>query len=100
MHLGLHWAALLRIAEEKLLVVRPSKVWPVLLLMMGSLIAVYGMAVIDMRNFAHYLFLYTEFVFLGFNESQLYFCLDCLSVLGLIIFFVQYGLNFLRRIGV
>lgn len=100
LHLGLHWTMLLGIVKRKIPVERPSKVQPVLFWVVSFLIAVYGIVVIDMRNFMEYLFLQTEFVFLDFSEPKLQFCLDYLSVMGFVVFFVHYGSKVLRKIGV
>lgn len=49
------------------------------------------------RNFAAYLFLKNEFVFMDYTESKMPFYLDYLALMGLCIFIVHYGSRFIKK---
>lgn len=96
-HLGLHWEMLLEMvkkAGKTRLAGRPSSPLPAIL---GALIAAYGVASVVKRDFATYLFLQSEFVFLDFNESKILFYLDYLAIMGAFIFLFYFAAKLLRK---
>ncbi len=96
-HLGLHWGMLLgmaRKAGKTQLTGRPSSPLPTIF---GALIAVYGVVAMVRRNFATYLFLRAEFVFLDFSESKVLFYLDYLAIMGTFVFLSYHTLKLLRK---
>ena len=63
----------------------------------SAVIAVYGIYVFIKRDFATYLFLKSEFVFLDYSEPKLLFYFDYLALMGLCIFIAHYGSKLCRR---
>ena len=96
-HLGLHWGALLgmaRKAGKTRLAGRPGSPLPAIL---GALIAIYGAVAMVKRDFATYLFLRAEFVFLDFSESKILFYLDYLAIMGTFVFLSHFAMKLLRE---
>lgn len=96
-HLGLHWEMLLgmaRKAGKTQISGRPSSPLPTIL---GALIAVYGVVAMVKRDFATYLFLQSEFVFLDFSESKTLFYLDYLAIMGTFVFLSHFAMKLLRK---
>ena len=96
LHLGLHWNMILGIIKKRVQT-KPSRVGGAALFLASAVIAAYGVYVFIRRNFATYLFLQSEFVFLDYNEPRLLFCLDHLSLMGLSIFIAHYGGRLCRK---
>lgn len=65
----------------------------------GVLVAIYGMKVFIQRTLFDYMFLRTQFVFLDFNESKLWFYLDYLAMMGAFICIAHYGVKICRLRG-
>lgn len=89
-HLGLHWNMFLSMAKKKAGTEKPSRARAAVLFLAGALAAVYGIYVFVNRDFATYLFLRTEFVFLDYQEPAWSFYLDHICVMGLCIFLAHY----------
>lgn len=89
-HLGLHWNMFISMAKKKAGTEKPSRARAAVLFLSGLLIAVYGVYVFVNRDFATYLFLRTEFVFLDYQEPAWSFYLDHICVMGLCIFLAHY----------
>ena len=95
-HLGLHWNMILGIVKKQVKL-KPSKVRSIALFCISAVIAVYGICVFIKRDFATYLFLKSEFVFLDYSEPKLLFYFDYLALMGLCIFIAHYGSKLCRR---
>lgn len=96
LHLGLHWNMILGMLRKhvKLPV---SRARDTALFLASAVIAAYGVYVFISRNFATYLFLQSEFVFLDYSEPKLLFYLDYLALMGLCIFITHYASKLYRR---
>ncbi len=95
-HLGLHWNMILGMVKKQTKL-KPSKVRSTALFCISTVIAVYGIYAFIRRDFATYLFLKSEFVFLDYSESKLLFYFDYLALMGLCIFAAYYGSRLCRR---
>lgn len=96
LHLGLHWNMILGIIKKQVKL-KPSNARSTALFLVSAAIAAYGVYVFIRRDFATYLFLQSEFVFLDYSEPWLLFCLDYLSLMGLCIFVAHYGGKLCRK---
>lgn len=94
--LGLHWNMILRMVKRQLKL-KPSKARSTVLSLACAVIAAYGIYVFISRDFASYLFLKSEFVFLDYSESKLLFYWDYLMLMGLCILIAHYGSRRLIR---
>ena len=95
-HLGLHWNMILGMVKKRAKL-KPSKVRSIALFCTSALLAVYGIYVFIRRDFASYLFLKSEFVFLNYSEPKPLFYFDYLALMGLCIFIAHYGSKLCRR---
>ena len=96
LHLGLHWDMVMGMARRTLPLRRDSKIRPVLLPAIGTLIAGYGVFAFIKRDFFIYMFLKSEFVFLNYDESKILFYVDYLALMGLCIFVAHYSVRLCR----
>lgn len=96
MHLGLHWSMFLAMGR-KALKWRPSATWRILLPILGSCVAVYGLIAFVRRNLLTYMLLRTHFAFFDFSEPILRFYLDYLAMMGTFIFVSYYISKFLKK---
>lgn len=94
-HLGLHWNTVIGVIKKQLKIA-PSRPRSIMLFIVSAVIAAYGVYVFISRDFAAYMFLQNEFVFLDYNESRLLFYIDYLSLMGLCIFVAHYFLKLLH----
>lgn len=99
LHIGLHWNMFIGMAKKGFKITKPSKIRPAQLFTVGFLIAAYGVYVFVKRDFAAYMLLRSEFVFLDFSESKLLFYLDYLSLMGLGVFIAHYLSKAIRKIN-
>ena len=95
-HLGLHWNMILGMVKKRAKL-KPSKARSIALFCTSALLAVYGIYVFIRRDFATYLFLKSEFVFLDYSEPKPLFYFDYLALMGLCIFIAHYGSKLCRR---
>ena len=95
-HLGLHWNMILGMVKKQA-TLKPSKARSVSLFCISAVLAAYGVSVFIRRDFATYLFLKSEFVFLDYSEPKLLFYFDYLALMGLCIFIAHYGSKLCRR---
>lgn len=96
LHLGLHWNMLLGMLRKQ--IKQPvSRTRNTALFLVSAVIAAYGVYVFISRNFATYLFLQSEFVFLDYSEPNLLFYLDYLALMGLCVFIAHYASKLFRR---
>lgn len=98
LHLGLHWGMFIGIAKKTMKLKNPSRMRKVILPILGSGIAVYGLTVFLRRNLLTYMLLQTQFVFLDFGESIPLFYLDYLAMMGTFIFLAYYISKLLRKL--
>ena len=96
LHLGLHWNMILGMLKKQIKL-PASRARNTALFLASAVIAAYGVYVFISRNFATYLFLQSEFVFLDYNEPKLLFYLDYLALMGLCIFVAHYASKLFRR---
>ncbi len=94
LHLGLHWNMVLGSLKGKGR--SDSRIRKILLFLAGLIVALYGGWVFVKRDFAIYLFLRSEFVFLDYEESKILFYLEYLSLVGMCIFSSHYLGKLLR----
>lgn len=96
LHLGLHWNMLLGMLRKQIKL-PVSRTRNTALFLVSAVIAAYGVYVFISRNFATYLFLQSEFVFLDYSEPNLLFYLDYLALMGLCVFIAHYASKLFRR---
>ena len=96
LHLGLHWHMLLGMLRKQIKL-PVSQTRNTALFLVSAVIAAYGVYVFISRNFATYLFLQSEFVFLDYSEPKLLFYLDYLALMGLCVFIAHYASKLFRR---
>lgn len=97
LHLGLHWNMVTGIVKKKTGRKEKSHIRSVVGVLAGGCIAVYGGFVFIQRDFPVYLFLKSEFVFLDYSESPVFFYLDYLALMGLCIFIGHYLSKICRK---
>ena len=97
LHLGLHWGIFLGLAKKALHLKQTSRVRKILLPVLGSGIAIYGLIVFLRRGLLTYMLLQTQFVFLDFSEPVPLFYLDYLAMIGAFIFLAYYLSALLRK---
>ena len=66
LHLGMHWGMFMGIAKKALKLKQTSRVRRILLPILGTGVAIYGLIVFTQRNFLTYMLVRTQFVFLDF----------------------------------
>ncbi|MGN0267898.1 MAG: DUF4405 domain-containing protein [Lachnospiraceae bacterium] len=88
LHLGLHWNMVLGAVKRKFPVA--SQRVRYLSVGIGLAVALYGTWVFVKRDFAVYMFLQSEFVFMDYEEAKVLFYLDYLSLMGTCIFISHY----------
>lgn len=89
-HLGLHWGMILARFRQMFGAGRNSRIRRIVLRIAGVFIAGYGLYAFVARDLATYMFLRTQFVFLDYNESLLFFYIDYLAMTGLFIWIAHY----------
>ena len=94
LHLGLHWNMVMGAVRKKL----PAAPQGFRHLRFGMALAValYGAWVFVKRDFAAYMLLRSEFVFMDYEEAKILFYLDYLSLMRTCIFISHYAGKFLR----
>ena len=95
LHLGLHWNMIIGMLG-KATGHRTSRAEKILLFVISALAAAYGVYVFIKRDYATYMFLKSEFVFLDYDEPRILFCLDHISLMGACVFIAHYGAKLLR----
>lgn len=98
LHMGMHWGMFIGFAKKALHLKQPSSVRKILLLILGAGIAAYGFNVFIRRDLLTYMLVRTQFVFLDFSESILFFYLDYLAMMGTFIFLAYYISKLLRKL--
>ena len=98
LHLGLHFSMILQIVgkrgKNKQLLSRKRKI-TVFLLATG--IAAYGASVFIRRRLMDYMLIRTQFVFLNFGESKIYFYAEYLCMMGFFIYIIHYAVKLLQK---
>lgn len=95
LHLGLHWNMILG-TLGKVTGRKTPRAGKRLLLILSALVAAYGVYVFIKRDFATYMLLKSEFVFLDYDEPRILFYLDHISLMGACVFIAHYGAKLLR----
>ena len=93
LHLGLHWSTILAAARKAPFFRNPARVRKIVLNLLGSAVALYGIAAFFRRDLPMYLFFRTHFVFFDFSEPYL----DYLAIMGLCIFLSHTAAKLLRK---
>lgn len=96
LHLGLHWNMILGAVKRKFSVTSQSVHY--LSVGIGLAVALYGAWVFVKRDFAVYMFLQSEFVFMDYEEAKVLFYLDYLALMGTCIFISHYVGRLLRSL--
>lgn len=96
LHLGLQWNVVLGAVKRKFPAV-PNGV-RYISAGVGLVVALYGAWVFVKRDFATYMLLQSEFVFLDYEEAEILFYLDYLSLMGTCIFISHYAGKILRSL--
>lgn len=96
LHLGLHWNMVLGAVKRKFPVTSQSVHY--LSVGIGLAVALYGAWVFVKRDFAVYMFLQSEFVFMDYEEAKVLFYLDYLALMGTCIFISHYVGKLLRSL--
>lgn len=91
LHLGLHWSAILHMANRFAVTKRP------VFRLLGWLTAAYGVYAFGKRRFPGYLLQQTHFLFLDYEEPLIFFFADHLAIMGTFIFCAHYGKRLLTR---
>lgn len=81
LHLGLHWGMILGMIAGKGRKEASGAV-KILLSILGTVIAAYGLTVFIRRDLLAYMLIRTQFVFLDFNEPVPLFYIDYLAMMG------------------
>lgn len=97
LHLGLHWGMMMTKIRQSLPSTSPSRIRTVILRIVAAVIAVYGAYVFISRNLITYMLLQTQFVFLDFGESPIFFYIDYLAMAGLFVWIAYYLTMIFRR---
>lgn len=95
LHLGLHWNMVAGSVKKKFPKFFKSSRY--VFFGIGLAAALYGIIVFIKRDFATYLFLQSEFVFLDYEESKILFYLDHLALMITCIFLPHYLGKLLRK---
>ena len=94
-HLGIHWGMFMGLARKALRLKRGSAARRILMPLIGTLVAVYGLTVFIRRDLPTYMLVKTQFVFLDFSEPIPLFYLDYLAMMGTFVFIAYYLTKFL-----
>lgn len=97
LHLGLHWGMMMTKMRQSLPITSPSRIRTVILRIVAAVVAVYGAYVFISRNLITYMLLQTQFVFLDFGESPIFFYIDYLAMAGLFVWIAYYLTMIFRR---
>lgn len=95
LHLGLHWNMVMGAVKRKF----PAAPHGLRYLSFGAglAVALYGAWVFVKRDFAVYMFLQSEFVFMDYEEAEILFYLDYLSLMGICIFISHYAGKWIKN---
>ena len=88
LHLGVHWRVLIgRIGK---VFKRPSLFCIWLSRVAGTAIAIYGLYALFKRDILNYMFMRVHFVFFDYTEPLVYFIIDYLAIMGMMVFIGYY----------
>lgn len=90
LHLGLHWNMILGMVRKMGKNKEVTTVGKTIMFVFGTAIAGYGLHVFIRRGLIQYMFLQTQFVFLDFMESKLFFYGEYISMMGFFIYVAHY----------
>ena len=93
LHLGFHWSMMLAMARKHL---QPS---PLSLRLIGWLWALYGAFAFHRRNVGLYLLLKSHFVFYDYSEPVIFFLIDYLSVMVMLVLIGYYTSQTIKKIN-
>ncbi len=90
LHLGLHWGMVMAKVRKNFGVGKQSRGRSLVMRILGTGIAGYGLYIFAARDLVTYMFLRTQFVFLDYSESPISFYIDYLAIMGLFIWIAHY----------
>ena len=96
-HLGFHWSMMMGMAKK--FFPKPSAVRKWVLRILALVIAGYGVYAFIKRDIGIYMLLRSHFVFFDYEEPLVFFYLDYIAVMGLLIWIGNYVCVGLRMIG-
>ena len=96
-HLGFHWSMMMGMAKK--FFPKPSAVRKWVLRILALVIAGYGVYAFIRRDIGIYMLLRSHFVFFDYEEPLVFFYLDYIAVMGLLIWIGNYVCVGLRMIG-
>ena len=99
LHLGMHWGMFMGLVKKALHLKQLSRVRKIMLPVLGFGIAIYGLIVFVRRDLLTYMLLRTQFVFLDFGESILFFYMEYVAMMGTFIFLAYYISMLLRKLS-
>lgn len=97
LHLGMHWGMFMGLVKKALHLKPLSRMRKIMLPVIGFGIAIYGLIVFVRRDLLTYMLLRTQFVFLDFGESILFFYMEYVAMMGTFIFLAYYISMLLRK---
>lgn len=100
LHLGLHWNMILGVFRKAAGIKGKSTIRSIIALIVGLVIAGYGVWAFISRDFPTYLLLKSEFVFLDYGEPKILFYIDYLALMCLCIFIAHCGAKSTANIAV
>ena len=99
LHLGMHWGMFMGLVKKALHLKQLSRVRKIMLPVLGFGIAIYGLIVFVRRDLLTYMLLRTQFVFLDFGESILFFYMEYVAMMGTFILLAYYISMLLRKLS-
>lgn len=88
LHIGFHWSMILGMAGK--IVRKSSTIRKWLLWVTGAFIAGYGIYAFEKRDIWRYMTLKNHFVFFDFAEPVIFFLIDYVAIMGLLIWIAYY----------
>lgn len=97
LHIGLHWDMILKSIRRAVKLPAHSRIRKVLLPIMATLIATFGVSAFFTRQIGSYLLLKNQFVFMDPGESPFLFYADYLAIMGLFVFLAYYVAKLMKK---
>lgn len=96
-HIGIHYGMLMGMVRKAFSITKENVVRTWILRGIAALIAVYGIYALYKRDFINYISQKVMFAFFDLNEPKIYFFLDYIAIMGLMIFISYYLQKYLQR---
>ena len=88
LHLGIHWGMMMGMARKVFPKSSSARTW--ILRLAGIAIAVYGLYAFVKRDILSYLLMQVQYVFFDFEEPVIFFILDYMATMGVLVFIGYY----------